>query len=96
MNNFGFAPRNGSGVIAPLTPVSSALQCLETLLKQSILEELRDNINDYAEMLCRKNNPPTKRSLFASWTPVTLCDMYRLVKVVFLSSALDFSSAHSN
>ena len=61
MNNFRFAPPNGSGVIAPLTPVSSALQCLETLLKQSILEELRDNINEYAEMLCRKNNPPTKR-----------------------------------
>ena len=53
-------------------------------MTQTTIEDLKDSINEYAEILVMMHNPPTKRSVFGSWTAVTLAEMYRLVLVVSL------------
>ena len=83
-NNIRFIPKKTPGVCADLTATSSALECLLTLLTEDILEGLRTDINDYGRMKCMINNPPKKRSVYRTWTEISMAELYRYLSVLIV------------
>ena len=62
--------------------VPTELMCFESLFTLAIRDMLQEYINDYARVRVMKNTPPSKRSRFGKWTPITDSEICKLLAVI--------------
>ena len=81
-NNFRFLPKCEPGMNANLDEASTPLTCFKTLLTDEICDDLIIAINDYAKIQVQKNTPARRRSIYASWVPITNYELIKFIGVV--------------
>ena len=81
-HEFRFVPSKEPGVHANLGGDSIPFDCFSCLFDEEIQEQLVYLINDYANQKIQLNNPPTRRSMFTSWYPVTRHELLKLIAVI--------------
>ncbi|KAK3791487.1 hypothetical protein RRG08_055512 [Elysia crispata] len=81
-NRIRFVPTKQPGIQGDLNRDSSVLDCWSTLMTNEILEELVNNINQYAQVKIRMNNPPTKRSRLSNWTDISVPELLKYFAVL--------------
>ena len=81
-NNFRFLPKREPGMNANLDEASTPLTCFKTLFTDEICNALIIAINDYAKLQVNKNTPARKRSIYASWVPITYYELIKFIGVV--------------
>ena len=65
-----------------VNPQSSALDCLRLFLTDNVLDQLIENTNSYAQRLVQLHTPPTRKSMFREWSPVTRYDFLKYLAIL--------------
>ncbi|GFO33718.1 PiggyBac transposable element-derived protein 4 [Plakobranchus ocellatus] len=81
--SFRFVRHGRTGISPDARNLESALDFFLLLFNETIIDGLLKNINDYAAEICKKNNPPTRYSIFARFYPVTTEELFRFLAILF-------------
>ena len=83
--NISFQPQHTPGVREHIDDKYTTIDCFFELFTVEVQECLVTLINEHAQLKCAINNPPTKYSLYASWSPIT---RYELIKFFAITIAM--------
>lgn len=77
-----FEPTRTPGPTNTLSAESTALECLQELLTDDVIDEMIRMINDYAQHKISVNNPPRRRSVYSNWRPISQPEFYKFLAVL--------------
>ncbi|GFN81454.1 PiggyBac transposable element-derived protein 4-like [Plakobranchus ocellatus] len=84
-STFRFLPSKPPGVQPGILPDEcTPMDAFLCIFTEDIKDSLVESINAFATRKCQRHNPPTKRSRFGAWYPVTRAEMYKFFATVTL------------
>uniref|UniRef100_A0A0B7B5W3 PiggyBac transposable element-derived protein domain-containing protein n=1 Tax=Arion vulgaris TaxID=1028688 RepID=A0A0B7B5W3_9EUPU len=86
-NLFRFNPSRTPGISAPLYDESSALKCFQTILTDTVIDNLIISINDYAVFKINEKIAKggiKKQSVYASWVPINREEINRFLALLIV------------